>query len=410
MTFTDAAPQIVHDRTYLPFRAVFAALGFADEKITYDEDRRTVSAVREDVEVSMVIGENRVTVVKDGKTEVLDTDVPAFIAPKVNRTFVPVSFVAQALGYRVAWNGETRTVFIDDVEGILAANSETYQILDRYLDYSREVQKKTYQAEGIVAASMGSSGELLSMEGSYSMLMAGSTKFDLAMQLKLSGITEGVALESALSGGIDLSMRGDMTTGEFYVQSVGLVPQMAAGMENVWFKLDRNAALGSAAESRGMSWMDMLDVSQAAKGINGTKWIQERVAALAQSDPTRSAADQLAMYNALLGDSAYEKKSGSYVNTIEKDGAAMTVVFYRSGSRINGYSVVLSTVEDGASVSVEQVRKESAMRTVYRVQEGDTSTTIELDGTCTVTQKTPAGAPEEGAVVLELTTPLGSTP
>ena len=131
---------------------------------------------------------------------------------------------------------------------------------------------------------------------------------------------------------------------------------------------------------------------------------------MAQSDPTRSVVDQLAMYNALLGDSAYEKKNGDYINTMEENGTVLTVVFHSSGNRINGYSITMSAVEDGMSVSVEQSVKENGMRVLYRVQEGDTSTTMELDGTCTVTQKTPAGVPEEGAVVLELTTPLFFVP
>jgi len=96
LSFADAAPQILNDRSYLPFRAVFTALGFADEDITYQEQTKTVSAASPELTVSMVIGENKVSITKGGETTVLDTDVPAIIDPDLGRTYVPVSFVAQA--------------------------------------------------------------------------------------------------------------------------------------------------------------------------------------------------------------------------------------------------------------------------------------------------------------------------
>ena len=406
LTFTDAVPQIVNNRTYLPFRAVFTALGFADENITFANDTRTVSAVGEDLEVSMVIGENKVTIVKDGKTTVLDTDVPAFIDPAVNRTFVPVSFVAQAVGYRVAWNGETRTVFIDDVEGILAANTQTYQILEKYLAYCQAFQKKNYKVEGTFAATMDAAEDAMSMAGTYSMRMAGSSKFDLSMRMNLSGLTEGTDLSDAIPEGIDLAMCGDMTSGDIYFKSDRLMTQMGNGTENLWFKVKRGTMMGSSAETRGMFYMDMLDMSQIAQGVRGKDLVENRISALAQSDPTRSVVDQLAMYNALFGDSAFEKKSGDYVNAFEEDGTKMTVVFHTSGNRINGYSVTMSTVEDGISVSVEQSMKEKTMHTVYRVQEDGTNMTMEMDGICTAAKNGPVGAPGKEEMVLELTAPL----
>jgi len=44
VSFTDAEPRIVDSRTFIPFRAVFNALGFADNDITFDGATRTVSA------------------------------------------------------------------------------------------------------------------------------------------------------------------------------------------------------------------------------------------------------------------------------------------------------------------------------------------------------------------------------
>lgn len=403
LTFTDAVPQIVNNRTYLPFRAVFTALGFADENITYANATRTVSAVREGLEVSMVIGENKVTVVKDGETTVLDTDVPAFIDPTVSRTFVPVSFVAQAVGYRVAWNGETRTVFLDDVEGILAANGETYEILDKYLAYSRKFQEKNYTVEGTFAASMDMLGDAMAMDGGYSMLMAGNTKFDFEMLMHLSGVVEGQDLSAAIPEGIDLDMRGDMTAGEFYFKSNTLMTLMEVGVENLWFKLDMGAMMDSMGEIPGMSYADMMDMSQAmAKNLDGKALVEAMVYAAAESDPSVSAADQLAMYNALLGDGAYEKQGGNYVNTFEADGTEMTMVFHTSGSKVNGYSVTLSAAEEGTGMEMEVSMKGEKMQAVFEILSDGMSMTMKMDGTYTATSKAPAGAPGADAAVMDL--------
>ena len=405
LTFTDAVPQIVNDRTYLPFRAVFTALGFADENITYDNDTRTVAAVREDLEVSMVIGENKVTIVKGGETTVLDTDVPAFIDPAVSRTFVPVSFVAQAVGYRVAWNGETRTVFIDDVEGILAANTETYEVMDKYLDYSRKFQEKNYKVEGTFAASMDMLGEAMKMDGTYAMLMAGSTKFDFEMLMNMSGVVGGEDLSAAIPEGIDLSMCGDMTTGEFYFKSDMLLSMMQAGVENLWFKMDLGALMDSMAEVTGMTYADMMEMSLAmAENMDGKTMVEATVYAMAQSDPSMSAVDHLAMYNAMLGDSAFKKENGDYVNEFEMEGIEMAMIFHTAGNKVDGYTITMAAKEDVAGMVMEVTMQDDKMEAVFEIlaEEEGMAMSMEMDGTYTATSKAPAGAPGKDAAVMDL--------
>ena len=405
LTFTDAAPQIVNDRTYLPFRAVFTALGFADENITYANDTRTVAAVREDLEVSMVIGENKVTIVKGGETTVLDTDVPAFIDPAVSRTFVPVSFVAQAVGYRVAWNGETRTVFIDDVEGILAANTETYEILDKYLDYSRKFQEKNYKVEGTFTASMDMLGEAMAMDGTYSMLMAGSTKFDFEMLMNMSGMVGDEDLSAAIPEGIDLSMCGDMTTGEFYFKSDLLMSMMQTGVENLWFKMDLGALMDSMAEVTGMTYADMMAMSQEMmSGLKAKTLVETMVYATAQSDPSMSAVDHLAMYNAMLGDSAYKKEKDDYVNAFAMDGVEMAMMFHTAGNKVDGYTMTMAAEEEGMGMAVEVTMKDDKMEAVFEIlaEEEGMTMSMEMDGTYTATNKAPVGAPGKDAAVMDL--------
>ena len=99
--FADAAPRIESDRTFIPFRGVFEALGFADSDISYDTATKTVKAVKDGKTVSLVVGEKKVSVTENGKTTDIATDVAAFIDPAQSRTYVPARFVAQALGCNV---------------------------------------------------------------------------------------------------------------------------------------------------------------------------------------------------------------------------------------------------------------------------------------------------------------------
>ena len=89
----DAAPYIDSAwRTMVPFRVLGETFGAT---VNWDQDAQTVTYTLGDTELTMTIGEETYTVNGDEKT--MDT------APVLSgdRTFVPVRFVAEALGYTV---------------------------------------------------------------------------------------------------------------------------------------------------------------------------------------------------------------------------------------------------------------------------------------------------------------------
>ena len=134
LTFTDVSPFAENGRTYVPFRALFEALGAS---VDYDADTMTVTAVRGDTTVSFVIGQSEVTVKTGDTTETITIDAPAIA--RNNRTLVPVRFAAQAFGCNVGWDQDDQTVIVDDVDTILAANTAAYTVMDRYLGFSKQV-------------------------------------------------------------------------------------------------------------------------------------------------------------------------------------------------------------------------------------------------------------------------------
>ncbi len=103
----DPPATIVNDRTLIPVRGVFEAMG---AKLTWDGETRTVEVMRGERYVRLRI-DRRLACLNRACTEAATLDVPARIIQ--DRTFVPVRFIAQAMGAHVQWDGERRAVLID---------------------------------------------------------------------------------------------------------------------------------------------------------------------------------------------------------------------------------------------------------------------------------------------------------
>lgn len=102
---SDVSAFIENDRTLVPMRAIFEAVGAS---VNWDDDTDTVIAAYkvggQDKFVILQIGNNAAFV---NGTKV-DLDVPAKIVS--DRTFVPLRFVMESLGYDVTWNPDSYTV------------------------------------------------------------------------------------------------------------------------------------------------------------------------------------------------------------------------------------------------------------------------------------------------------------
>ncbi|MGS0763256.1 N-acetylmuramoyl-L-alanine amidase [Syntrophomonas curvata] len=102
LTF-EVSPIIENDRTLVPLRAIFEAMGAS---VDWDNKTRTVTSVKDGTTVILAIGSTRPTV--NGQAWPLD--VPAKI--KNDRTLAPLRFVGEAFGGKVDWNNTTRTITI----------------------------------------------------------------------------------------------------------------------------------------------------------------------------------------------------------------------------------------------------------------------------------------------------------
>ena len=95
--------QIINDRTVVPLRAIFEALG-AD--IEWDDAAKAVTATKGGAVIVLAIGSVSPTV--NGRAVAIDQ--PGIVIS--GRTMVPLRFVAEALNVSVDWDGAARTVAI----------------------------------------------------------------------------------------------------------------------------------------------------------------------------------------------------------------------------------------------------------------------------------------------------------
>jgi len=105
------APVQASGRILVPLRPVFEAL---QAHVTYDPATKAVAADRGDAQLGLVIGSNQATV--DGKPEVLDA--PAQVIN--GHTLVPLRFVAESMGAKVAFDPAHGVVTITSPPAYLA--------------------------------------------------------------------------------------------------------------------------------------------------------------------------------------------------------------------------------------------------------------------------------------------------
>lgn len=129
LTFADAAPLARDNRTYLPFRALFEAMG---AEVGWEPETQTVTAVRGGRTVRLTLGETSVTIEEDGQTATLATDAAPFA--QGGRTYVPVRFAAQAFGAAVDWDAAANTVLIVDAARLLEEYDGAFTVLQKMLD------------------------------------------------------------------------------------------------------------------------------------------------------------------------------------------------------------------------------------------------------------------------------------
>ncbi|MDR7871372.1 MAG: copper amine oxidase N-terminal domain-containing protein [Tissierellaceae bacterium] len=121
----DVQPTIIEGRTLVPLRAIFEVLG---AEVEWDGKNQIITGKREDTTVKLQI-DNSIAQVNN---EEITLDVPAKLVS--GRTLVPVRFISESLGADVNWDGDTRTVIINDNKVINDKPENNNELLDLELN------------------------------------------------------------------------------------------------------------------------------------------------------------------------------------------------------------------------------------------------------------------------------------
>ena len=100
----DTAPYTKNDTTLVGFRAILEKLGAT---VSWNENTKTVTAVKNDTEIKLTIGSD--TAYVNGEA------VSLLAAPELSgdSTLIPVRFIAEQLGMSVDWNESTKLITIN---------------------------------------------------------------------------------------------------------------------------------------------------------------------------------------------------------------------------------------------------------------------------------------------------------
>lgn len=106
MNYGDAPPIVQDNRTYVGVRALALALGVPESGIAWDQATQTATLTKDETVVKLVIGSNVMTVNEAAQT----MDAMPFASN--NRTYLPVRYLAEALGFTVSYDAVANQAII----------------------------------------------------------------------------------------------------------------------------------------------------------------------------------------------------------------------------------------------------------------------------------------------------------
>ena len=381
VTFTDAVPQMRDSRSCLPFAAVFEALGFPADGITWDGTAKTVTVAREDTAISLTIGQPRITLTRGGETTTYDTDVAPYLAD--NRTYIPVGLVADVLGYRVGWDSAARAVIIDDVDAILAANTETYELMDRFLRYQQSLTEgyREFDATATfdLALFAGTSDNYFDMDETWSAeywrLISDHNIYESDLYMSGSGSKEvhGFDIHDVLSSqDFDALIPSDFHSHTIRdvednilytsFSDIYIGPDWPDGyleehyeelkplITKPWYKLELDTVYGWLYGADTCAQLAALANLSPDRPFADTLEASLRTAELTSAQ--RTTGDILAQYNAVFADSAFTQSGSDYVSRFSTGGTEGVFTLYTSGSEATGYALELTPGQTDLTLSL----------------------------------------------------------
>lgn len=381
VAFTDAAPVAKDNRTFLPFRAVFEAMG-----VQVSNEGSDITAVKGDKTLRMTIGSTAATLTVGESTKTITMDVAPFVDSATWRTYVPVRFAAEAFGCNVGWDQDDQTVIIVDVDKLMG--DATFTKMDNYISYLYKQQAEKNQAtNGTMSLTAKVSKDLIGYAEDLNINVDGTltgvssqTAAQMAMELNLSDLASLAsgdpasmtaeqlsALKQALAK-TELEVRMDLNTGMYYIYAPILAQQTGG---NGWYSMDLSALLKQ-------SGMDLASLVTMSKNLTLEDTLHTTLASMPLSDKDlsyqllKNSAD---LYAGMFGDAAFTQKGDTYTATYTMNEGGVENITYTTVLNSKGDDIVSMQMDMNVSASADGV----TMSTNAKIYADSTKSTIDMN-------------------------------
>lgn len=440
LTFTDAVPQARDNRTFLPFRAVFEAMG-AD----VSNEGSVITAVRGDRTLTMTIGESQASVTVGGVTLPLAMDVAPYVDTTTWRTYVPVRFAAQALGCAVGWDQEAYTAILVDTDKLVekALEGKQFTCLDRYMEYSRRFNEGIWNTDMALTGQMSITRDDASLIFPLSAQAKGVTQdqskleLDMNMKLDITAMLDQLVSDAETSGtpaaiedsekamadalakeGIDISVRGDIAEGKLAFTAGGAALAQVLP-QNTWYTMDLAALL----QGTGMDYASLLAGMAAQTSDHYVDTMAKTF--LSTLTPTsadsegygvsyQTFADSAESLALALSDEGFVKEGGGYTCTIDGGLMKMGLTLTMKQDKVVGYAMTMTVTqtvgEDNMSMVMDMAVDEKDQFTGSMTMDmaGLVDMEMTLSGGYAKGTAAPQTQPPEGVGVIDLNALMGA--
>lgn len=380
VVFTDAVPVAKDNRTFLPFRAVFEAMG-----ALVTNEGNDITATRGEQTLHMTIGSSTATVEENGEVTTITMDVAPYVDSATWRTYVPVRFAAEAFGCNVGWDQDDQTVIIVDVDKLMG--DAAFTKMDNYIAYLYEVQAEKNQAtEGSLSLELQMSKEATGTAEDLNVNVDGTitgvssqTAAQLAMELDLSDLAtlaagdpaamteqELAALKEALAK-TELECRMDLETGMLYFYAPILAQENGG---SGWYSMDLNTLLKQ-------SGMDLASLVAMSQDLTLSDTLASTLASMPLNDKDmaypllKTTAD---LYVGMFGDSAFIRNGDTYTATYTVNEGGVEDITYTTVLTQKGDDIVSMQMDMSVTASADGV----TMSTAAKIYADSTKSTIEM--------------------------------
>lgn len=421
LAFTDAVPQVKDQRTFLPFRAVFEAMG-----AQVSNEGSVITATRGDKTLVMTLGSNQATVTTKGVTLPVNMDVAPYVDPTTWRTYVPVRFAAQAFDCVVGWDQSAATAIIIDTEKLVdnAMAGKSFTYLEKLNAMDEKYNVGIWDATASFDANIAMLGMPITIDGSMVFTTQDAAKMDVGMNMKMdmsamlqmqsllggqSASVEDQALAEAMkTKGVDMSMKGDLSTGKLYVNMdltrLGQAPTDGYD-SHAWYELD----MAQLTAQSGMDWTSLMDMSKNADMLDMLRVILS--ANGGPTDATTAYPDFKAVVEELLAafsDQSFVLQDGRYVTQYSsaRSEAAVTiaVALTLDGETLKSYTLGM----DMATQAEGQTAKTNVIVTMDNADHMTANMTMDAGGLMSMGMNMACDY-TPGAQAPDITIPAGST-